>query len=218
MTAALVFCGAFNPPTEAHIACADYARQELGMDKVIYVPSKSRYIAGEQKKDFAFSEESRLQMLQKIAAKRDWMEVSDYELRLKRQPRTWHTLQHLSSRTGWQLKLLLGSDKLPELETGWLHIEDIGRTFGFVCLSRNGEDPEQIFAADAYLQTLRPYFTFVQTPPIYQSISSSQVRRLLRHPAENEDRIRELVPCELEGLKAWWPEVPPEDSRKDGHA
>ena len=41
---------------------------------------------------------------------------------------------------GIQAALLLGSDKLPELEHGWLHVEQIAREFGFVCLTRGRDE------------------------------------------------------------------------------
>ncbi|MBQ1383447.1 MAG: nicotinic acid mononucleotide adenylyltransferase, partial [Solobacterium sp.] len=34
----LYFGGAFNPPTRAHIELADLVRQELGFDKVLFMP------------------------------------------------------------------------------------------------------------------------------------------------------------------------------------
>ena len=72
---ALVYGGAFNPPTIAHIELADFARKAAGFDKVIFVPSKMRYITDDQKKDFAFDDETRLAMLRECAKAHEWMKV-----------------------------------------------------------------------------------------------------------------------------------------------
>ena len=82
---ALVYGGAFNPPTIAHIELADFARKAAGFDKVIFVPSKMHYITDDQKKDFAFDDETRLAMLRECAKAHEWMEVSDYEIKAAEQ-------------------------------------------------------------------------------------------------------------------------------------
>ena len=64
---ALLFGGAFNPPTKAHIHLAELALAETGRRQVIFMPSKSRYIEEDQGKDFAYSEEKRLALLKSAA-------------------------------------------------------------------------------------------------------------------------------------------------------
>ena len=81
-------------------------------------------------------------MLRAAAASRPWMRVEDWELREERQPRSYDTLCHLRSR-GETAALLMGSDKLPELEHGWLHVPEIAAEFGIVCLARGGMIPER---------------------------------------------------------------------------
>ena len=66
----LAFFGAFNPPTVAHIRLAEFAMREAGAQNVLFVPSKSGYIRDSQQKDFAFQDEDRLAMLDKIAKTR----------------------------------------------------------------------------------------------------------------------------------------------------
>ena len=78
MIKALMFGGAFNPPTIAHIQLAEYAKKMTKSDVVIFVPTKMTYIKNDQQKDFAFNDEVRYEMLQKIASTREWMVVSDF--------------------------------------------------------------------------------------------------------------------------------------------
>ena len=139
MKRVLAFFGDFNPPTVAHLDVARVAMEKTGREGVVYVPSKSVYIHDEQGKDFAYSDRQRLEMLHRAAANRPWMEVTDWEIRAEIQPRTYETLCHLRNE-GYALSLLVGSDKLPELEHGWRHVAEIAREFGFVCASRGADE------------------------------------------------------------------------------
>ncbi|MBR3127527.1 MAG: nicotinate-nicotinamide nucleotide adenylyltransferase [Solobacterium sp.] len=198
MSRALVFVGAFNPVTRAHVETADYARRELGFDQVIFVPSKQDYIRHDQEKDYAFSDDLRLHLLHKTAAGRPWMKVSDYELNLDHQPRTYQTLQALKEESGQELRLLMGSDKLPELQHGWKHIPEICREFGIAVMSRNGDDTAAIIRNDPYLSSLEPWLTVVNVPAIYQHISSSRIRQALADG--NPETAAEYLPEELHEL------------------
>ena len=95
MKRVLVFFGAFNPPTIAHIDLARFALEKTDREGVIFVPSKSVYIEGEQGKDFAYSDVRRLAMLRAAAMSRPWMRVTDWEICADTQPRTYDTLRHL---------------------------------------------------------------------------------------------------------------------------
>lgn len=195
MEEALFFGGAFNPVTVAHIHNAKYAMEKLSLSKVIFMPSKSSYILGEESKDFSFTEEERYQMLSIVAEKRPWMEVSDYEIRLDSQPRTYFTLKHLKEE-GIQAKLLFGSDWLTNLKTKWRYVEEIGKEFSFVVMQRGNDDLKKKFDEDSYLKSLRPYFTFIDCPDEYQDVSSTKVRKALKERKYPE--IKAMVPQEIQ--------------------
>lgn len=197
MKTALVFGGAFNPPTIAHIELANETRKKLGFDYVIFVPSKMSYIENEQKKNFAYTDEERYAMLHAISKKRDWMIVSDYEIHQSKQPRTYTTLLHFKQE-GYTCKLLFGSDKLEELETGWRYVNEIAHEFGIVCMSRNHDDTSSIINNNAYLKQLEDCITLVETPGNYHTISSSKVRSAIQN--HKEETIKEFVPKEIYDL------------------
>lgn len=198
MIKALVFGGAFNPPTNAHIQLAEFAKNKTNSDVVIFVPSKMTYIKDEQKKDFAFSDKMRLEMLNEIAKNRDWMIVSDYEIKLDQQPRTYFTLKHLKEQ-GYSCKLLFGSDKLSELETGWKHVDAICKEFGIVCLERNHDNCNQIVLQSSFLSQYRSMIQIIETPNDFQMISSTLVRKYFME--QNYSEIESFVPTELNGLR-----------------
>lgn len=198
MNDALVFVGAFNPPTNAHIQLANEVRQQLGYQHVIYVPSKMSYIKDTQHKDFAFKDIVRVNMLERISQDNDWMIVSDYEITLDSQPRTYETLCHLKEQ-GYDPHLLFGSDKLSELQTVWRHVEDICKKFGIVCMRRNNDDCTSLINNDPYLSSLKQYITLVTTQTNLQTLSSTKIRQLFLQGKYEE--IEQYVPKELNGLK-----------------
>lgn len=198
MIKALMFGGAFNPPTIAHIQLAEYAKKMTKSDVVIFVPTKMTYIKNDQQKDFAFNDEVRYEMLQKIASTRDWMVVSDFEIKAETQPRTYMTLLHLKDE-GYACKLLFGSDKLKELKTGWMYMKEITEQFGIACMKRRNDDFQSIMDNNPYIKSISSYIDMIDTPDDFQMISSSIVRHLFDEGKYKE--IDQLIPEELNGLR-----------------
>ena len=197
MTASLAFFGAFNPPTSAHIDLAEFAMKALGRDHVIFVPSQSTYISGFQGKDYAFSNEERLSMLNTIAAARPWMRVCDWEMKQSKQPKTYATLCHLREE-GECPSLLIGSDKLIELETKWQFTREISDEFGIVCMDRGADNCEEIIRGSEFLQGLK--LTVLSVPDEYHGISSTEARKYLRQIQEAKEALKDILPPELSGL------------------
>ena len=150
-----------------------------GRDGVLYVPSKSSYIRGEQGKSFAFTDAARLGMLQAVADHNPWMRVIDREVFSEVQPRTYDTLCSIRD-SGYQPALLMGSDKLPELEHIWKHVEEITEQFGIVCMCRGMDDVQKMISEDPYLKSISAGITMLQTPPALRKISSTAVRSILQ--------------------------------------
>ena len=69
MKRVLAFFGAFNPPTVAHIELARFAMERTGRDGVVFVPSKSVYIRGEQGKDAHAKHDAKAHKEHTVAAK-----------------------------------------------------------------------------------------------------------------------------------------------------
>ena len=194
MTKALAFFGAFNPPTIAHVSLAEYAQRAAGREQVIFVPAKSVYIRNEQGKDFAYSDGRRLGMLCRTAESRPWMRVTDWEMQQPHQPRTYETLCHLREE-GVEASLLLGSDKLPELEHGWQHVREIAAEFGIVCMARGKDDCREMIRSNAFLSSLG--IRVLETPENTRNVSSTRVRALIRQGREAEEELIRLVPEEI---------------------
>lgn len=196
MRRVLAFFGAFNPPTVAHVEAARFALEQTGREGVIFVPSKCKYIRDEQGKDFAFSDGQRLEMLRRAAGSRPWMALTDWELTQPEQPRTYVTLCHLRDE-GFEPALLMGSDKLPELEHIWLHVGEIAREFGIVCMARGADACAAMIEKDAYLRTLSPYIQLVEPPEALRGVSSTGVRQRMAQIIALREEIASMVPREI---------------------
>ena len=192
MRRALAFFGAFNPPTNAHLELARYALEKTGLETVIFVPSRSSYIRGEQGKDYAWPDRERLAMLQAAAKTRPWMEVTGWEMEQDHQPRTYETLLELKAE-GVNAALLIGSDKLAELGSKWQYVKEIAEEFGIVCLERGGDDCGEIIRASEFLTQLKDRIRVLKTPEETKGISSTQVRKRITNGESPEG----LVPPEI---------------------
>ena len=192
----LAFFGAFNPPTAAHLELARFAMEKTEAEQVIFVPSRAAYIREDQGKDFTYPDEERLAMLRKTAESRPWMAVTDWEMKQERQPRTYETLCHLREE-GFGAALLMGSDKLPELEKGWLHVEEIVREFGIVCLTRGRDECRRMLREDPYLNRLAGGIRVLETPEDTRGISSTEVRRRIREIRRLEEELAGMIPPEI---------------------
>lgn len=199
MIPALAFFGAFNPPTAAHLKLARFALEATGREKVVFVPSRAEYIRTEQGKDFAYDDPMRLEMLRRAADARPWMEVTDWELRQEAQPRTYRTLRHLKEE-GFDAALLMGSDKLPELEHGWRYVKEIAEEFGIVCLARGSDECSRMIREDPYLCSLAPFIRILETPEETRNISSTQVRRLVREACVTQEELERMTVPEIAPL------------------
>ena len=191
----LAFFGAFNPPTVAHIELAKFAKEHTDYDGVMFVPSKSVYISVSQGKDFAYSDASRLEMLRAAASTREFMDVTDIEINAEHQPRTYNTLCNLK-KLGYEPSLLLGSDKLPELENKWLYVKEMALEFGIVCLARGNDDCHRILCENPFLSSISEHIQIVKTPSEMRDVSSTKVRSLLKSGNALEE-LKELLPSEI---------------------
>jgi len=183
-----VLGGSFNPVHLGHLHMALLAREEAGLDRVIFVPARRP----PHKADGELAPPAeRLALLHAALGGEEGCEVSTLELEANGPRYTIETLRRLRDlRPEEQLHFVMGLDSLLELP-GWRDPERIVKEFGPVVIDRPGcprPDP-----ADPWVARCR----FVEGNPF--AISSSLVRsriaagRSIRHlvPPPVEDYIRE---------------------------
>ncbi len=189
----LFFGGAFNPLTNAHLHLAEEVKNVFCFDKVIFVPTKSKYILKTEEKEFSFTEEERYQMLKDVSFDYDFMEVSNIEIKEKEQPRTYLTMKEIQ-KEGYDLTLMIGSDWLENLRTKWMYVDEILDEFSLLVIRRNYDDIDKIIDQDSYLKERKDKIQFYDPKADYQNVSSSYVRMLLKDFDKNEKEIHSLVP------------------------
>jgi|SRR5215831_2579519 len=110
-----MFGGTFDPPHVGHLALAEWARERLALDRVVFVPAgRPPHKRGPR----LSSAEHRLAMTRLAVRRNPAFEVSTVELETSGPSYTVDTLQRLregEERAWWFL--LLGSDSLEELHT-----------------------------------------------------------------------------------------------------
>lgn len=174
-----LFGGSFNPPHLAHLAVAEAARDQLGLDRVVWIPAATP--PHKQREDMPAAEH-RLAMTRLAVAGNDAFTVSDIEVVRAGVSYTVDTIRALQEAyPETSFHLLLGGDSLAQLQT-WIQPEEIVRRVPLVVYPRPGADlaavPSPVMARTTFLD--RPLL----------DPSSTAIRRLMRAGRS----VRYLVP------------------------
>ena len=130
-----LFGGSFNPIHVGHIALAQAALKECGLDEVWLMVSPQNPL----KRDMKLLDDAlRLEMAQNALEGVEGIVACDYEFRLPKPSYTWNTLQHLSKDyPDCRFTLLIGGDNWAYFQR-WYHWEDIQRTCDIAVYPREG--------------------------------------------------------------------------------
>lgn len=127
--------GSFDPPHIAHLEIARAVREELGLDRVLFLPAVRNPFKSEgPQASFA----QRRRMLEALSDGIPWIEVNTIEKELGNPSRSLRTVQALrglfpAARIFW----IIGADNLPGLGK-WFGIEELAQLVTFVVLERPG--------------------------------------------------------------------------------
>ncbi|MBU0548495.1 MAG: nicotinate-nucleotide adenylyltransferase [Candidatus Omnitrophica bacterium] len=140
--------GTFNPVHIGHLILAEEAREKLGLDKIIFIPTAlpphkdNLNIAPAHK---------RLKMLKLAIRGNRHFAVSDVEIKRRGRSYTIDTLKELKRRYSRdELYFIIGSDLLKYLKE-WKDLSEIIKMVKFVAATRPGYPLEQI---PPYIKTL----------------------------------------------------------------
>ncbi|MDD3345492.1 MAG: nicotinate-nucleotide adenylyltransferase [Candidatus Omnitrophica bacterium] len=136
-----VIGGTFNPVHIGHLILAEEAREKLGLDKVILIPT-----AMPPHKDASWiaPAEDRLKMLKLSVKGNKFFSVSDMEIRRRGRSYTIDTLRELKRRFARdEIYFIIGSDLLKYLNE-WKDLGQILEMVKFVAATRPGYPLEQI--------------------------------------------------------------------------
>lgn len=180
-----IFGGSFNPIHYGHLMICEYIKEEMGLDKVIFIPT-----GNPPHKDLGVSAEDRYEMVRIAISPNPDFEISDIETTRVNLSYTVDTIRELKKiYKEEKLYFLIGLDSLFQLKT-WKKIGDLSQEIEFVVALRPGYiDKEEI---NNEIDFLRKNFgtkiNLIKTP-LYE-ISSTDLRDRI-HEGKS---LRYLIP------------------------
>ena len=170
-----IYGGTFNPPHVGHFRAARYAREALGLDRVLMIPDKEpphKGVPGDSP-----SPEQRLRMVQ-LGLSGEGMEVSALSLEREGPSYAWQTVAEVRRLyPDGELYFLMGSDML-ECFPNWASPEKILKdaALAVFCRGEKGE-AEALGKAKEAVEALGGRVVLLRNP--VTAISSTQLRRML---------------------------------------
>jgi len=166
-----IFGGSFNPIHNGHIHLAESIRDNLNLDRVIFVPSK---ISPHKSNSEYVSEIHRLEMLRLALQKKKNFEVSDYELCHERISYSIYTVEHFKNLyPDDNLYLLIGSDMLMSFDK-WYRFRDIMSLAVLAVIAREKDESEMLMQKASELSQ---YGKIIVSPVPPFLASSTEIRK-----------------------------------------
>jgi len=151
-----IFGGTFNPIHNGHINIATHVKETLKLDVIYFVPSYQT-----PDKQFSIEKISGLQRYNMIkntikSLKKDWIKVSDFEIKNKGISFTYKTIEHFKNTfPSSQLYLIIGEDRYWGL-TNWKKYDEIMSNANIVVFRRSKKinkniGEEVIYISDTFV-------------------------------------------------------------------
>lgn len=155
-----LFGGSFNPPHVAHVLATVYALSVGEIDEVLVVPVYRHPFA----KELAPFDD-RLAMCELAMGWIPGVRVSAVERDLGGESLTLRTLQHLvSEHPSWRMRLLVGSDVLPDIGK-WHRFDEIAKIASPLVLPRAGASATGVLLPDVSSTRVRALFAELARDP-----------------------------------------------------
>ena len=133
--------GSFNPIHNAHLYIAYEAKEQLDLDKVIFMPAGQQPLKTEKKVTPA---SLRYEMVKEAIKPYKDFTVSDYEIENEGLSYTYKTLEYFKSLyEDAELFFITGADCLIDINK-WKEVSKIFKVCTFVVFSRGGIDTEKL--------------------------------------------------------------------------
>ena len=180
-----IFGGSFNPIHYGHLMICEYIKEEMGLDKVIFIPT-----GNPPHKELEVSAEDRYEMVRLAISPNPDFEISDIETTRVKKSYTVDTIRELKKiYKEEKLYFLIGLDSLFQLKT-WMKIGDLSQEIEFVVALRPGYlDKEEVNKEIDFLrENFGTKINLIKTP-LYE-ISSTDLRDRIREGKS----LRYLIP------------------------
>lgn len=164
----VVFGGAFNPITNAHIEVYKYINSKFKNIQFIYLPVSSAYTKSQLASNY-----HRLNMLDVATEKFDNVIVSDLEISDSDFLGTYRSLIRLVDFYEDELAFVVGADNLIGMEK-WINIEGILSEFKIIVLSRGKINPLETIKNNKVLKRFESSFIIFED--FNMNVSSTEFR------------------------------------------
>ena len=148
----IVFGGAFNPVTKAHILVCEYIMTKVDADEFIFLPVSNAYTKSE-----LASNHHRVNMLNLVIKGLEKVKISKLEIDDSDYLGTYQSLIRLSDNNDCEISFVIGADNLYNMHK-WINIEGILSEFKIIVLGRNKIDIETAIDSNQILKKHRNNF------------------------------------------------------------
>ena len=165
----VIFGGAFNPPTRAHLDIATEALYYLDAEKVLFVPVSDLY-----KKDNVEISYHRVNMLNLAIGNFRRLEIDFTEVDAVKLTYTYETVEKIKSQyQDKELFLLIGADNLEDFKN-WKNQRSIMENCSLLVVNRNNSSIDEIIESNEILTEFKD--KVIEAPIEEIGISSTEVR------------------------------------------
>ncbi len=169
-----IFGGSFDPIHYGHLLLAQYAYEELELDRLIFMPS---YRPPHKVNNRVSSFSHRYEMLKLALAGREDFVITTLEKDRQELSYSYDSLRILEKEYhAKSLHFLIGADSLMGLES-WYRAKDLLENYAFAVAPRPGRSQEEIEEKIRHLEGLGGSIRLLSSP--YIEISSSLIRERL---------------------------------------
>lgn len=182
-----IFGGTFNPPHLGHLIMAEQVKEQLDLDKILFMPTAEPPHSSMDKE--TISSDVRVEMLELALMDNPGFDLELYEVKRGGKNYSFDTMKALTDLyPGVEFYFIIGGDMIVDLPT-WYRIDELAELVQFVGIER----PGYIAESD---------YPIIMVDTTVTDISSS----IIRDKVSRDCSIKYLVPAavkeyiELEGL------------------
>jgi nicotinate-nucleotide adenylyltransferase len=164
----IVFGGAFNPVTNAHLDVCDFVLSKYPSAKFVFLPVSSAYTKSE-----LASNHDRVEMLKLATKGRDNVTISPLEISDSDYQGTYQSLIRISDMYQEEVAFVVGADNLLNMHK-WINISGLLSEFKIIVLGRYDLDIDHLISSNSVLAKFHQQF--IQYPEFDRDISSTSFR------------------------------------------
>ena len=164
----IVYGGAFNPPTKAHMEVYHFLKKNLSFEKFIYLPVSKAY-----QKNNLEENAHRFKMLTLMTDRYSDIIVSPLELEDTTYRGTYASLKRIKALYQKDVAFVMGADHIANL-SNWIKVDALLKEFKIIILNRDSENLNSIFERHPWF---RPYqSSIIMFNQFHREESSSKFR------------------------------------------